>query len=69
MGKFAPKYLGKSKKYKYVYESKRPCGNTSYQGKVDNYQKTFLNEREAALWVDMRLIEASKDPVNILKPK
>ena len=68
MGKFTPKYLGKSKKYKHIYEYRRPCGNTQYEGKVGTYKRRFFDERIAAKWVDMRLIEASKQPVNILKP-
>ena len=64
-----PKYLGKSDKYKGVYRVE--LSNIPYwyasQGK---YKKTgFETEREAGLWVDMRLIEEGEEPVNILKRK
>lgn len=54
-------------KYKHVYTTKIN-GKQYFIGKVGKYKKQgFKTDREAALWVDKRLIEAGKDPVNILK--
>ena len=65
------KYLGKTEfrhVYKYVqrgktifmaqiYNSDRRCKNT----------KQFKDLRKAAKWIDLKLIEFGKEPVNILK--
>lgn len=67
------KYIGKTK-YKNVQEWKcRKNGTTLYVGTLNiNYKykrKTFYDIREAALFVDKTLINAGKEPVNILKRK
>ena len=73
------KTQGKSDKYKNVYKYIDHTGviywraemqTTDYSGKKRKC-KIFnaYQEREAAKWIDMRLIEAGKDPVNILTKK
>ena len=73
------KHQGKSEKYKYVYKYIDHAGViywkagitlTDYSG-IKKKGKTFNadQERDAAKWIDMRLIEAGKDPVNILTKK
>lgn len=64
------KYIGKSKKYKYVYEYLSNKGNSIFQGGVVGYKKFgFKNERDCALWVDKQLLLKGKKPVNILVRK
>jgi hypothetical protein len=73
------KSQGKSEKYKHLYKYVDPMGVIYWQAKITitDYSgikkkgKTFNadQEREAAKWIDMRLIEAGKDPVNILTKK
>ena len=61
------KILEKSE-YKNVY--KVEIGSkTQYRANVFNVQKYFDEERDAAKWVDLRLIEKGKEPVNILVRK
>lgn len=62
----------KSDKYKLVYKLKNndSVNNTFHWfAKVGKKQKNFRTEREAAKWVDLRLIEKGKEPVNILVRK
>ena len=55
----------KSTKYKYVYLYHKQSSNSkfvwtaSYNKKV----KHFTEEKDAAKWVDLRLIEEGKEPV------
>jgi hypothetical protein len=73
------KSQGKSEKYKHLYKYVDPMGVIYWQAKITitDYSgikkkgKTFNadQEREAEKWIDMRLIEAGKDPVNILTKK
>lgn len=58
-------------KYKYVSQvtengKKRWRGTFFVKGGKGN-GKSFETEREAAIFVDKKLIEIGKDPVNILK--
>lgn len=62
------KYLGKSTTYKHVYKMQFRDGFW-WMGRVLGGNKRFIEEREAALWVDKKLIENNKNPVNILKRK
>lgn len=59
----------KSKKYKHV--NKLICGNSVnatklWQGNVCSCNRQFETEKEAAKWVDLKLISKGKEPVNIL---
>lgn len=62
------KVAGKSK-YKYVLKILKSNGMYAYQISVHGICRVFKTEREAALKVDMILIEKGKEPVNILKRK
>jgi hypothetical protein len=67
---FDTKYIGKSKLYKNVTLYRIGGKQIYYRGAVLKYSKRgFETEKEAAIWVDMRLIEAGKEPVNVLKRK
>ncbi len=61
-------YKGKSDKYKrvYIYEIKDVI---MYQGVFGKKHRYFKTEKEAALFVDKKLIELGKEPVNILVRK
>ena len=63
------KRIPKSSKYKYV--TKRECERGVIRWYADclGGSKSFEKERDAAKWVDLRLIEKGKDPVNILVRK
>lgn len=65
------KYKGKSK-YKYV-SCQELNGELVWRGVFlkngSGNGKTFKTEREAALYVDKKLIEQGKEPVNILVRK
>ena len=66
------RYLGISDLYKHVYKHQRKKSlvfraELSINGKMR--RKEHDDEREAAKWVDMQLISAGKEPVNILKRK
>ena len=68
-------YSNKSPKYKYVYYySAINRGKTCImfrawiQGK-NGFLKTYMEEKEAAIAVDIFLISKGKEPVNILKRK
>lgn len=60
------KHLGKSK-YKNVYLIEF-LGDIYYKASISKYQwvKHFLDEREAAKAVDIKLIEHGEKPINIL---
>jgi len=64
------KYLGISKLYKrvYVYQHKRNK-NFMYKASVLGINKFVEDEREAARIVDIKLMEAGKEPVNIFRRK
>jgi len=59
--------------YKYVYLVKNNTTvnneNTKYRGAVCGKYSYFDNIKDAAKWVDLRLIEQGKEPVNILVRK
>lgn len=61
------KYLGKSK-YKYVSQIELSTGKW-WRGVIYGNGKSFRAEREAAIYIDKRLIEKGKEPVNILVRK
>lgn len=64
----ATKRLIKSK-YKYVWFVEKIFAGkitTQWRGEVLGKNKYFESEREAAIYVDKRLIEKGKNPVNIL---
>jgi hypothetical protein len=61
------KYLGKSK-YKYVSKIES-AGKVYWRGRIFDTGKSFKTEREAAIYVDKKLIEKFKEPVNILVRK
>lgn len=57
-------YKGKSKAYKYVGKMMSIKGEIKWLGFS---RKLFNTEKEAALYVDRKLIAMKKEPVNILK--
>ena len=61
----------KSEKYKHVYKVKKESSDSLFVwwASVAGVCKNFKDEREAAKWVDMRLISKGKDPVNVLVQK
>ena len=61
------KIIGKSK-YKYVSQIET-AGNVWWRGVIYGNGKSFKTEREAAIYIDKRLIEKGKEPVNILVRK
>lgn len=65
------KYVGPSK-YKYVTEQLID-GKTMWRGMFykngSRNGKSFETEREAAIYVDKKLLEQGKEPVNILVRK
>ena len=63
------KRIPNSSKYKYVALLELEKGYTSWQGCVLGKSRHFKTEREAAKWVDLRLIDKGKEPVNILVRK
>ena len=62
------KRIAKSK-YKYVSVMLKGGKTKMFASSILQHFRTFLNEREAALYVDKVLINVGKPPVNILKPK
>jgi hypothetical protein len=63
------KRIPKSSKYKYVAKM---VGQNNYVMWIANClgaSKHFENEKEAAKWVDLRLISKGKQPVNVLVKK
>lgn len=63
------RHKGKSTQYKHVYITKDPTGKVRYVGNVLKRSKAFAEEKDAAKYVDIVLIENHKPPVNILKPR
>ena len=65
-------YKGKAS-YRHVYIHRSQGKYIIYVGKIQInrkvYSSYFDTEKEAALFVDMKLIELGKEPVNILKRK
>lgn len=51
-------------KYNHIYEYEE--GKEGWFAKLGKKQKWFKDERDAAKWIDLRLIEQGKEPVNIL---
>lgn len=64
------KYV-KGTTYKYVYQRVIKNEKTIYEAHILTFKwsKYFLNEREAAIAVDKKLLENNRNPVNILVPK
>jgi hypothetical protein len=60
------KELNKSSKYKYVRKKIGEKGYVNWVARVLGAAKCFNTEREAAKWVDLKLIDKGKEPVNIL---
>ncbi len=58
-------------KYKGVslLECSRKVYTKVWRGNLGKKQKYFETEKEAAKWVDLRLIEQGKEPVNVLVRK
>ena len=63
------KEINKSSKYKYVRKKICENGNVNWIARVYGVTKCFDTEREAAKWVDIRLIKTGKKPVNVLVRK
>ena len=66
-------HIGKHPDYKYVYVI-MVCGDVLFTGRVwsRKYEKQwskggFRNAKDAAVWVDKKLIEDGREPINILK--
>lgn len=56
--------------FKYVTKQvHRESGRVKWRASVLGRTRMLDDEREAAKWVDLKLIEHSKEPVNILKRK
>lgn len=67
--RFSRKWIGKTEYYN-VYAYRDINKNIMYQAqyiRVRKVSKYFDDIKEAAKWVDMRLIEDNKEPRNILK--
>ena len=63
------KRIKKGSKYKYVSKMISQKGRVVWRSKVLGASKYFDTEKEAAKWVDLRLIEKGKEPLNILVRK
>ncbi len=59
------KVIGKSK-YKYVSQIELSTG-VWWRGSINGTGKSFRTEKEAAIYIDKKLIKKGKEPVNILK--
>ena len=62
----------KSKQYKHVRKliSQDSVNATKlWQGSICNGSRLFDTEKEAAKWVDLKLISKGREPVNILRRK
>jgi len=59
------KMIGKSK-YKYVSQIELSTG-VWWRGAIFGSGKNFRTEKEAAIYIDKKLIEKGKEPLNILK--
>lgn len=57
-----------SKKYKYVSLVKNYLGTERWQVRIPMFgiNKNFVNQKDAAKFVDLKMIERGKEPVNIL---
>ena len=66
----ATKYV-KGTTYKYVYQRVIKNEKIVYEAYISTFKwsKYFLDEREAAIAVDKKLLENNRNPVNILIPK
>lgn len=66
-------YLWPNEEFKNVYEYADPQGEIVYEGKIQINKitriKIFPTAREAAKFVDLTLMKAGKDPINIFKRK
>ena len=58
--------VSKSDKYKYVSKYENVKGQVKWNASIDGFTKYFEEEREAAKWIDLKLIEKGKNPVNVL---
>lgn len=60
-----------SKKYKYVSLFRDHLGNEKWHVRISSFgiNKSFDDEKKAAKFVDMKMIERGKDPINILVRK
>jgi len=63
------KRIPKSSKYKYVTKFEGYSGCIRWGARVNAATKFHKTEKEAAKWVDLKLIEKGKEPVNILVRK
>lgn len=67
------KYLWPNEEFKNVYEYADPEGEIVYEAKIQINRVTklrlFPTAREAAKFIDLALIKAGKDPINVFKRK
>lgn len=65
------KMIETSKKYKYVSLFRDHLGNEKWHVRIPTFgiNKSFDDEKKAAKFVDMKMIERGKEPVNILVRK
>lgn len=65
------KMIETSKKYKYVSLFRDHLGNEKWHVRIQTFgiNKSFDDEKKAAKFVDMKMIERGKEPVNILVRK
>lgn len=61
-------YIGKTE-YSLVYLYKNKYNKDVYEARYNNRAKQFKDIKEAAKWIDLRLIEDNKEPRNILTKK
>ena len=62
-------YIKNGSKYKYVQKYLNNRKDVRYIGQVGRKSKTFEVERDAARFVDLKLIVLGKEPVNIFVRK
>lgn len=63
------KFIKTSDKYKYVSYQMDKKGNYWWMGRVLGSGNAYALEKDAALFVDKRLISKGKEPINVLKRK
>lgn len=63
------KYICNSEKYKYVGKYVDRKGNVLWQGKRYTNGKMVESERQAAINVDIQLLNEGKNPINVLIKK
>jgi hypothetical protein len=63
------KRIKNSSKYKYVIKVEGDRGVIRWDACVLGYRKYHESEKDAAKWVDLKLIRKGKEPVNILVRK